>query len=214
MNEEEFSEETQSSKFTGFINPVLSLIDNGTIYRKGFLALYFFSAIICLLFALILFILIFTIISDLKFGTGFGIFLSWFACTFACWLEFQVFWNRMKKIDSLFKENDDFVAAPLIADYIKTCGECIFVGSVGSIPCLILLGIITTISPELKYIIPIADVGGIVGSILFSILTIVLGYLSMLVLKFISETITAFASIANNTKKLDKSLPSAARETP
>jgi hypothetical protein len=193
----------QDSKFTGFIKPVLNLIDNGVIYRKGFWVLYLLNAIASLLIPLIL--LIYTIGSGIlsysSFGIVLGLILVWLCFAFSGWLGFQVFWNRMKKIDTLLKEDCDFVAIPLLADYIKTSGEFIGIVTVSLVPCLVLLGIVAT--DIAKNIVPLADSG--IALVFVSVLIGIQGYIIMLVAKFFSESITAFASIANNTKNLAKS---------
>ncbi|MCL1947159.1 MAG: energy transducer TonB [Chitinivibrionia bacterium] len=190
-------QEKQSNKFTGFINPIMNLIDNGIIYRKGFVVLYWISAVVCLLSPLILL--------PISIGSGqmlsgrlvFALLIVSISFIFPCWLGFQVFWNRMKKVNTLLKDEDDFVAIPLVADYIKTSGEFVAITSIGSIPCLILLGIFVTVIEEVKYILPdwLASLFGPVA-----ILTVILGYVFMISAKFIAEMITALASIANNTK--------------
>jgi hypothetical protein len=191
------------NKFTGFIQPVLNLIDNGVIYRKGFWLLYLISAGAALLVPVLMMV---GFISNGLFrapvGVVVGIVFVWLALAFACWLGFQVFWNRMKKIDTLFKEGEDFIAMPLVADYIKTLGEyyCLFL--IGCIPGLVLLGIFAMFSDTLKYFIPLAALG--IGLVFASIGIGILGYLIMLLAKFFAESLAAFAAIANNTKSLKK----------
>jgi hypothetical protein len=198
-----YLDKIQGNKLIGFIKPVLDLIDNGVIYRKGFWVLYLLHAVASLLIPL--FLLAFAIAIDIfkyqSFGIAFCLVLMWLSIAFSCWLGFQVFWNRMEKIDALFKKDCDFVAIPLIADYIKTAGEFIGVVAVSSVPCFILLGIVA--SDIAKSAIPNINTG--VTVVFTPIFVAIWGYLIMLVAKFCAESITAFASIANNTKNLTKS---------
>jgi len=199
-----YLDKIQGSKVTGFIKPVLDLIDNGVIYRKGFWVFYLLHATASLLIPL--FLLILAIAIDIfkyqSFGGMLCLILIWLFIAFSFWLGFQVFWNRMDKIDALFKKDCDFVAIPLIADYIKTAGEFIGVVTVSSVPCFILLGIVA--SDFTRTIIPVANTG-IIAIVFTPIFVAIWGYVTMLVAKFCAESITAFASIANNTKNLTKS---------
>lgn len=198
-----YLDKIQGSKFTGFIKPVLDLIDNGVIYRKGFWVFYLLHATASLLIPL--FLLILAIAIDIFKYQSFGVVLClifiWLFIAFSFWLGFQVFWNRMDKIEALFKKDCDFVAIPLIADYIKTAGEFIGIVTISSAPCFILLGIVA--SDLTRNIIPAANTG--ITIVFTPIFVAIWGYAAMLGLKFIAESINAFASIANNTKNLTKS---------
>jgi len=193
----------QGNKFTSFIQPVLDLIDNGVIYRKGFWVFYLLHATASLLIPL--FLLVLAIAIDIFTYQSFGVMIClvfiWLFIAFSFWLGFQVFWNRMDKIDTLFKEDCDFVAIPLIADYIKTSGEFIGIVTISLAPCFILLGIVA--SDITKRIVPVANTG--IAIVFTPIFVAIWGYVVMLVAKFCAESITAFASIANNTKNLAKS---------
>jgi len=197
------TDEVQGNKFTGFIKPVLDLIDNGVFYRKGFWLLYLLSAIASLLTPIVLLASAISsgFLGYMSFGVVLGLILAWLFVAFSYWLGFQVYWNRMKKIDTLFKEEDDFVAIPLLADYIKTSGEYICIVSVSSVPGLVLFGIVA--ADAAGNILPIGGTG--ITFVLTSIFIGILGYVVLLVSKFLAESILALAAIANNTKNLTKS---------
>lgn len=188
----------------GFIKPVLDLLDNGTIYRKGIWVLYLLHAAASLLAPL--FLLAFAIAIDIfkyqSLGTVLCLVLIWLFIAFSCWLGFQVFLNRMDKIDTLFKKDCDFVAVPLIADYIKTAGEFIGVVAISLMPCFILLVIVAY--DIAKNAVPNIHVG--ITVVFTPILVAILGYVIMLGAKFCAEIINSFASVANNTKNLAKNI--------
>jgi hypothetical protein len=197
-----YLDKIQDNKFTGFIKPVLDLIDNGVIYRKGFWVLYLLHATASLLIPI--FLLIFAIAVDIfkyqSFGIALCLILMWFSIAFSFWLGFQVFWNRMDKIETLFKKDCEFVAIPLLADYIKAAGEFIGIVAISLAPCFILLGIVA--SDIARKVVPVANMG--ITIVFTPIFMAILGYVIMLMAKFCAESITAFASIANNTKNLSK----------
>jgi len=190
----------QGGIFTGLINPVLKLIDNGVIFRKGFVLLYGINAISCLLLPLIILVggLTSGILSYMPGGVIFGLVLAWLVLTFICWLVFQVWWNRMKKIKTLLKEGDEFIATPLIADFIKTNGEFLGIVLVGIVPIIILLGIF---ADDFLSNFGFGLGSGFLPALLSAITTGICGYLILLGSKYISEFILALAAIANNTKK-------------
>jgi len=192
----------QGNKLTSFIKPVLNLIDNGVIYRKGFWVLYLLHAVASLLVPL--FLLGFAIAIDVfkyqSVGISICLVLMWFSIAFSFCLGFQVFLNRMEKIDTLFKTDCEFVAIPLIADYIKTAGEYIGIVAISLAPCFVLFGIVAF--DIAKNAIPNVNAG--VTIVFTPIFMAVLGYVAMLVARFCAEGIIAFAAIANNTKNLTK----------
>jgi len=197
-----YLDKIQDNKFMGFIKPLLDLIDNGVIYRKGFWVFYLLHAIASLFIPL--FLLAFAIDIGIFRYQSFDILLCfaliWVSIAFSFWLGFQVFLNRMEKIDTLFTKDCDFVAIPLIADYIKTAGEFIGIVTISLFPCFILLVIVAY--DIAKSTIPNIHVG--ITVVFIPIFLAILGYVIMSVAKFCAEIIIAFASIANNTKSLTK----------
>jgi len=161
--------------------------------------LYLLHAVASLLVPLFLlgFALAIDVFKYQSVGIGICLVLMWLSIAFSFSLGFQVFLSRMEKIDTLFKADSEFVAIPLIADYIKTVGEYIGIVAISLAPCFVLFGIVAY--DIAKSAIPNVHAG--VTIVFTPIFMAILGYLTMLVAKFCAEGITAFAAIANNTKK-------------
>jgi hypothetical protein len=204
---DDFLQKIGGGKFLSAVVPLLNSIDSGVFYRTGFKLLYAITALICLLVPIVLMISgIANSIFEMPFGSVFVVFLVWLILTFALWLGFQVWWNRMRKIDSLLEDRDDFLALPLVADYVKTSGEVSGVVLVGAgVPIFVLLGIATIFDETLIYILSMLDINFTgIWLIIASLVLVVLAFVYMLFAKFIAEMIMALGSIANNTKKTAK----------
>ena len=125
------------NKFLTFFNPVFAYIDTGKIFRKPFVWLY---ALIALFNALLPFIILYGIIDRGLFtyldgGQIFGVILLWLVIVAAAWFSVLLWWNRMAKVSGLTRDNDDFVATPVIAHLLQTFGEWLG-GYVAIVGCL------------------------------------------------------------------------------
>lgn len=188
------------NKFFNFIKPFLNYIDEGNLYKKPFGWLYIIIAVINLLIPLFIIIRLINVgLFNGPFKEVLVIILVWLSITFAGWISFQIWWDRKSTVLGIGSERDEFVATPVFAHFIKTLGESMgtWVAIVGFLLALmttiILGGEGTSISRELG----IEFLGS--GAI-FIILSPVIGFLIIVLFKFISELISALSAIANNTK--------------
>src|SRR5690625_1105328 len=87
--------EIMNSIFFNFINPYLSFIDSGKIYRQPFSLLYAVLAALNILFPLYVFYLA---VDNSIFDAGakfiIVFLLSWLIIAFAGWVGFQIWWDR------------------------------------------------------------------------------------------------------------------------
>ena len=183
-------------KLLKFIDPFLSYIDSGKLFRKPFSWLYVLMAVVN---ALIPFYAIYKVIDTgiLSYGGGkviFAFFLVWLFLVAACWVGVQIWWNRKDKVLETSAEGSEFPITPVISHCIQTFGEWIgcFIAIFGfgiSLIGPIFLGEATSFLPMMNY--------GFLGIILFPIF----GFLYIVFMRFIAEMFRALASIANNTKK-------------
>jgi hypothetical protein len=187
-------------KFLNFIDPFLSYIDKGELFRKPFSWLYIAFAV---LNAIAPFYLLYLAIDSgiLNFGAKFvfAFLLLWLFILAACWVGVQIWWNRKDKVLHSSKESSDFPATPVIAHLIQTSGEWIgsFIAIVGIGVSLVALffgndaaGLISD-SFNLPLNLGIAGV----------ILSPIYGFLIIICARFTAEMCRALAVIANNTKK-------------
>lgn len=190
------------NKFFTFINPGLSLIDRGELYKKPFQWLYIVIAVVNLLVPL------FVLYAAIDFGIFkqeakyiFAFLFIWLVIAIAGWVSFQIWWNRKDKITHTSQENSDFPATPVISHLIQTSGECFgawiaIVGFGFAFFGTIFLGEQQASGFAYALKLPLVE-----GGILTMILMPVYGFLTIVFARFIAELIRALACIANNTKK-------------
>ncbi len=185
--------------FLSFIKPYLSIIDNGVLFRKPFSWFYATIAILNLLWPL--YILLISFSNSSLMNNFFLFFLVWLFIAFAGWVSFQIWWNRMLKIEAS-KEDDEFVVIPIFSHFIQTSGEWFgtwisIVGFGVSLLMAIFLSGENSVSFLKETNLSFIGSFGIAGIIMFP----VLGYFIILLTRFLAEQFKALAAIANNTKK-------------
>lgn len=189
------------NKILTFIKPYLSYIDNGRFFRKPFSWLYTLFAILNLLLPIYVFCQASKYkIFDLPAKFVIVFILLWLIITFAGWIGFQLWWDRKSKINMSASEEDEFIATPVFSHFIQTIGEWLgtYIGLVG-----FGFALLTTII--------LGDDGYYLGQFLgipylntgwMAVLTMpIIGFLIVVISRFLSEQIRALSSIANNTKK-------------
>jgi len=189
------------NKFFTFIKPYLSLIDNGSLYRKPFSWLYILFAIINLILPIYIFYqALDNNIFDAKAKVIIVFLLVWLIIAFASWVGFQIWWDRKSKVISSSVVGDEFMATPVFSHLIQTLGEWIgsWIGIVGfgfALLSTIILG------DEGHYLSQQFGFGFMETGFLYIILMPIYGFLIIVATRFLAEQFRALASIANNTKK-------------
>ncbi|MDR2148083.1 MAG: hypothetical protein LBE91_16675 [Tannerella sp.] len=192
------------SKLLTFINPFLSYIDSGKLFRKPFSWLYIALAAINALIPFIFLVSIFGTASLIGGATyTMAAIFSWLFITAACWVGVQIGWNRKDKVLETSKENDDFPITPVIAHFIQTFGEWLgsFTAIAGfglSLSTALFLGSAASgLSSMMGGFGAFAGIGfaGIIVNPL-------LGFLIIIGFRFLAEQFRALAAIANNTRRL------------
>lgn len=189
------------NKFFTFINPYLSFIDNGHLYRKPFSWLYTFLAVVNLILPIYVF---YQAASNISFDTPAKLIivflLVWIIIAFASWISFQLWWDRKTKVTATSVEGDEFVATPVLSHLIQTLGEWIgtWISIVGFSVALLATIILGDDAHSLSYQIgiPFLKTG-----FLFVILMPIYGFLIIVGTRFLAEQFKALSSIANNTRK-------------
>ena len=187
-----------------FIEPFLSYIDSGKLFRKPFSWLYMALAAVN---AILPFYLLYKTIDTgiLKHAEGklvFAFIFTWFFVVAACWVGAQIWWNRKDKVLASSQEGAEFPVTPVIAHLVQTFGEWLgsFIAIVGfgvSFCALIFLGNqAENLSYTLGGYFNFAGIG-----ILGLVLNPVLGFMIIVGFRYMAELCRALAAIANNTKK-------------
>ena len=126
--------------------------------------------------------------------------IIWIIITYASWVSFQIWWDRKSKIFSTSSEGDDFIAIPVFSHFIQTLGE--WIGSwLVIVGFLISLTTLLIFNEEMKMLSSIADIPIIENQMLFLITVPIIGFLIIVITRFIAEQSRALASIANNIRK-------------
>lgn len=189
------------NKLFNFIAPYLSAIDDGRFFRKPVMWLYILMAIINLIIPLYL---LYRALENRFFDSPakvvFVLILVWVTIAFACWVGFQIWWDRKDKVNLFSTPEDDFVAIPVFSHFVQTLGEWLgtwiaIVGFVFSLLTTIILG------QEGYYLGKEIGLGFFNISALSIILLPVYGFLIVIVTRFFAEAFKALVSIANNTKR-------------
>jgi len=192
---------SMENKFFTFIKPFLSYIDSGKLFKKPFNWLYIGLAVVNLILP---FILLYKAIDSGIFDYGgakftFAFIFIWLFIVAACWIGFQIWWNRKEKVLESSQEGAEFPATPVISHFVQTFGEWlgVFIAVVGfgvSFFTTIFLG------EESRYLsnaLGLPFTMGIIGIVLFPLF----GFITIVICRFIAEQCRALAAIANNTKK-------------
>lgn len=189
------------SKFFTFIAPYLAFIDSGKFFRRPFSWLYAIMAIINLVLP---FYVLYHAINSGIFRTQVRFvlvfILVWFAVALACWIGFQIWWDRKSKLSFTSVTGDDFITTPVFSHFIQTMGEWLgtwiaVVGFIFSLLATIFLG------REGYLLSRQMGLGFFNIGLLSIILMPVYGYLIIIVSRFFAEQFRALVSIANNTSK-------------
>ena len=123
--------------------------------------------------------------------------LSWLVVTFACWIGFQLWWNRRTIVSNV--SSSEFIATPIFSEIFKTFGEwlgtliAIIGAGVGLIATILGAG---SIFRELGL--------GFLSSYGAMVIVIgpVIGFFIIILTRFLAEQLRIFAAIANNTKEI------------
>ena len=196
-----------NNPFFNFIEPYLSYIDSGKLYRKPFSWLY----ILCAVFNAILpFYVLYKVIDSGVFkhtGDGaakfiFAFILIWLVLCVACWFGLQIWWNRKDKVLLTSDEGSEFPATPVISHFIQTFGEWLgtYIAVIGFGVSLFGTLFLGSEASRLSYAMDLPfspGAMGIGGVILFPLL----GFAMIVLFRYFAELCRCLASIANNTKK-------------
>lgn len=184
--------------FFTLIKPLLNKIDNGELFRKPFSWLYIALAILSLIYP---FIILSYAVKEHVFDNDLGVLfmLIWVFTLFAGWISFQLWWDRKNVISKLTGPKDHYVATPVFGHFVQTLGEMLglWVAIVGFGISLVAgiffsdrsgASLFYSLDMDFLYM-------GWAGIIIMPII----GFIIIVITRYLAELITTFASIANNT---------------
>jgi MFS family permease len=195
-----FNQMTNGPVFN-FSKPYLDFIDK----EKIFSIVYYVMAVLNLLLPIGVIIKVVTSgvfsIMPGKFIVAF--IFSWIVVAFACWIGFQLWWDRRKKVETLVAS--EFVATHSFSEIFQTFGEWLgtFIGIIGAGVGLIATVILGKAGSELFELIGLEFLS--MGALVIVIGPII-GFFIIVVSRFLAEQLKIFAALANNTKEIAASV--------
>ena len=203
-------ERLDKNPFFGFSKPYLNFIGKGSIFS----IVYFLMSVVSLI---IPFVVIYLAIANrnamfrnwltgsVQASAVIAFIFTWFFIAFACWVGFQLWWNRRSQVTSVAES--EFVAIPICAGILRTFGE--WFGT--------LIGIIGFGAGLIAVIALRGDAGGILDLLpgfgwasgpLVIFIGPVVGFAYIVVFRLLAELLKVAAALANNTKEIATNLKS------
>ncbi|MDR2499825.1 MAG: hypothetical protein LBD37_01930 [Treponema sp.] len=187
----------EGTPFTNFSKPYLDFIGKG----KLFVIIYMIMAIINLLLP---FIIIYEVIDSGLFRSGeakivFAFIFSWIVIAFACWIGFQLWWDRKAKVKAF--EDSEFIVTPIFSEIFQTFGEWLgtLIGIIGAG-----VGLITTIilGEYAGYLFQAIGMGFMPSGIIAVVAGPLIGFVIIILSRFIAEQMRLLVALVNNTKSI------------
>jgi hypothetical protein len=187
----------EGTPFTNFSKPYLDFIGKG----KLFAVIYTIMAIISLLLP---FVILYMVIDFGLFRSGeakiiFAFIFSWIVIAFACWIGFQLWWDRKTKIKAL--EDSEFIVTPIFSEILQTFGEWLgtLIGIIGAG-----VGLITTImlGEYAGILFQAIGMGFMPSGIISVVAGPLIGFFIIILSRFVAEQMRLLVALVNNTKHI------------
>jgi hypothetical protein len=187
--------------FFSFSKPYLDFIDKSKIYSL----IYFVMAAINLV---IPFIVLYRVIDTgfFKYVEAkyiFAFVLSWIVIVFACWIGFQLWWNRRGKVVEI--GTSEFSATLIFSEILQTSGEWIgtltgIIGAGVGLIAVIFLG------SDINDLFRMIGMGRLALGPAVIVVGPIIGFSIIILFRFLAEQLRLFASLVNNTKEIAKNV--------
>ena len=204
-----------NNKLFAFFEPVWRFIDNGSFFREPFRWLYMAIAVLNLLFPLVvIFGAIGSGVFEYMSGGAIFAFVLVFILLIALGIMSFVLWmDRQKKLKVQLREENEFVAIPMVSHFIQTLGEW-FGFYIGIFGCLSSLLFMLFGGDEMLNRVIGANLLPWGTGVVMLIIYPIMGFLIVVSARLLAELYRALASIANNTKRMSDNVPAAPASAP
>ena len=185
----------EGSPFPNFAKPCLDFIGKGKLF-------YFVYVVMAVVNLLLPFVIIVMVARSGFFSMGgsnfvFAFILSWIVIAFACWIGFQLWWDRKAKVKLL--ENSEFVVTHIFSEILQTFGEWVgtLMGIIGAG-----VGLIATmfLGDYAYYLFQSIGIGFMPQGIIVVAAGPLLGFFIIIIFRFIAEQMRLLATLVNNTR--------------
>jgi len=189
-------EEVAESPFFQFSKPYLDFLGKGKLFN-------FIYVVMAVANLIIPFAILYLVIDSGFFSFGakyvFAFIFVWLVIVFACWIGFQLWWDRRKKVLNTY--SSEFVATPILSEILQTFGEWLgtligIIGAAGGLLASIFLG------SDVNYLFDMIGLGFMQFGVMTVIVGPIIGFLIIILTRFIAEQLRIFAALANNTKEI------------
>ena len=190
-------EKMAKSPFFTFSKPYLDFLGKEKIFNF----VYIVMAVVNLILP---FVIMYMVIDSglLRYGGAkyvVAFIFAWLVILFACWIGFQLWWNRRTKIANL--ATSEFFVTAIFSEILQTSGEWVgtLIGIIGAG-----VGLVATITlgrdaNDLFYAIGMRFMG--IGAMVIFIGPVI-GFFIIIFSRFIAEQLRLFAALTNNTKEI------------
>jgi len=189
--------QSDDSLFFNFAAPYFDFIGKGKLYYLVYIVMALLNLVIP--FAVIFVVVYWGFLQYSGTRAVIAFIFSWLIIAFASWIGFQLWWYRKSRVKNM--EKAEFIATPIISDIFQTFGEWLgtLIGIIGAG-----VGIVATIFLGDTANSVFSEIGITFTDFapLIIIIGPVIGFLIIVLFRFIAEQIRIFAAIANNTKEI------------
>jgi hypothetical protein len=198
-------EQMAEKPFFIFSRPYLDFIDKSRIYSL----VYFVMAAVNLILP---FVILYKVIDSGFFRLGanfvFAFIFSWIVIVFACWIGFQLWWNRRKRIVNI--GTSEFSATLIFSEILQTFGEWLgtltgIIGFGAGLLASIFLG------DDVNYLFRAIGMGYLGFGPVIVIIGPVIGFFIIILFRFLAEQFRLLASLVNNTKEIADNIKNSAK---
>ena len=129
----------------------------------------------------------------------FAFIFTWLVIVFACWIGFQLWWDRRKKAKD--SGSSEFIAILNFSDILQTFGEWLgtliaIIGAGGGLIAFIFLG------NDLNELFNMIGLRFLRFGAAVIIIGPVIGFFMLIIFRFFAELLRIFAALADNTKEI------------
>jgi hypothetical protein len=182
---------------TALARPYLEFIDKGKLFGLVY-------TVMAIANVLLPFAVLYMVIDSglLKYADGklvAAFIFTWLVIAFACWVGFQIWWDRRKKMTT--PATSQFSATVVFSEIVQTTGEWM-----GTMYAIIGagVGLITTIFLESSggSLLRALGMNFLSSGIMSIIIAPITGFFIIVGSRFLAEQLRIFAALANNTKEI------------
>jgi len=194
-SKKKFTKMAEGPLFT-FSRPYLEFIGKGKLFNLIYLIMAVINPVIP-------FVILYQVIDSGFFTLGakfvFAFILAWFVIVFACWIGFQLWWDRRKKAINI--ESSEYTATMFFSEILQTFGEWLgtmiaIIGAGGGLLASIFLG------RDVDYLFSMVGMGFMQFGVLIVIIGPLIGFFIILLSRFVAEQLRLRAALVVNTREI------------